>query len=60
MDIQDPERLEYFNRIPTSFHLEDEQVDRLIAATARAHNAVLVTVDQRLRNSRAVKTLWGS
>ena len=32
MDIQDPERLEYFNRIPTSFHLEDEQVDRLIEA----------------------------
>ena len=29
-DIQDPERLEYFNQIPTSFHLEDEQVDRLI------------------------------
>ena len=29
-DIQDPKRLEYFNRIPTSFHLEDEQVDRLI------------------------------
>ena len=31
-DIQDPKRLEYFNRIPTSFHLEDEQVDRLIEA----------------------------
>ena len=31
-DIQDPERLEYFNLIPTSFHLEDEQVDRLIEA----------------------------
>jgi NTE family protein len=29
-DIQDPEQLEYFNQIPTSFHLEDEQVDRLI------------------------------
>ena len=31
-DIQDPERLEYFNQIPTSFHLDDEQVDRLIEA----------------------------
>ena len=29
-DIKDPERLEYFNQIPTSFHLEDEQVDSLI------------------------------
>ena len=31
-DIQDPERLEYFNQIPTSFHLSDEQVDNLIEA----------------------------
>jgi len=31
-DIQDPGRLEYFNQIPTSFHLEDEQVDSLIEA----------------------------
>jgi len=31
-DINDPERLEYFNQIPTSFHLEDEQVDSLIEA----------------------------
>ena len=31
-DIKDPERLEYFNQIPTSFHLEDEQVDSLIEA----------------------------
>jgi NTE family protein len=29
-DLQDPERLEYFNQISTSFHLEDEQVDSLI------------------------------
>ena len=36
---------------------QGDPADRLIAATARAHNAVLVTVDQRLRNSRAVKTL---
>ena len=31
-DIQPPERLEYFNQIPTSFHLEDEQVDSLVEA----------------------------
>ncbi len=31
-DINDSERLEYFNQIPTSFHLSDEQVDRLIEA----------------------------
>ena len=29
-DLQDPEQLEYFNQIPTSFNLDDEQVDRLI------------------------------
>jgi len=31
-DIQDPESLQYLNRIPTSFSLSEEQVDRLIAA----------------------------
>jgi len=29
-DIQQPERQRFFNRIPTSFSLSDEQVDRLI------------------------------
>ena len=29
-DIQQPERRRFFNRIPTSFSLSDEQVDRLI------------------------------
>ncbi len=31
-DIEQPERLQFFTRIPTSFSLDDEQVDRLIAA----------------------------
>jgi len=31
-NIQQPQRLRFFNRIPTSFSLSDEQVDRLIAA----------------------------
>lgn len=31
-DIEQPEAREYFNSIPTSFVLDDEQVDRLIAA----------------------------
>jgi PIN domain nuclease of toxin-antitoxin system len=35
-----------------------DPADRLIAATAGVHGAILVTVDERLRDSRAVKTLW--
>ncbi len=31
-DIQQPERRKFFNRIPTSFSLSNEQVDRLIEA----------------------------
>ena len=31
-DIEDPEALQFFNRIPTSFSLTEEQVDRLIEA----------------------------
>lgn len=31
-DISQPELLRFINRIPTSFRLTDEQVDRLIAA----------------------------
>ncbi len=31
-DINQPEKRRFFNRIPTSFSLTDEQVDRLIAA----------------------------
>ena len=31
-DLQDPARIEYFNQVPTSFKLTDEQVDKLIDA----------------------------
>jgi NTE family protein len=31
-DIGDPKTLDYFNKIPTSFSLHDEQVDKLIEA----------------------------
>jgi NTE family protein len=31
-DIAQPAQLQFFNRIPTSFSLADEQVDKLIAA----------------------------
>ena len=31
-DIRQPEQLQFFNRVPTSFALSDEQVDKLIAA----------------------------
>lgn len=31
-DLQDPARIEYFNNVPTSFKLTDEQVDKLIEA----------------------------
>jgi NTE family protein len=30
--VEDPSTLEYLNSIPTSFNLDDEQVDKLIAA----------------------------
>jgi PIN domain nuclease of toxin-antitoxin system len=35
-----------------------DPADRLIAATARAHRAPLVTADERLRESTAVETIW--
>ena len=37
---------------------QGDPADRLIAATAKAHSTVLVTVDERLRASGAVDTLW--
>ena len=35
-----------------------DPADRLIAATARVHDLTLVTSDQPIRKSRAVRTLW--
>lgn len=37
---------------------QGDPADRLIAATAAANGAALVTSDERLRKSRAVTTLW--
>jgi NTE family protein len=31
-DVAQPEQLQFFNQVPTTFSLTDEQVDRLIAA----------------------------
>jgi NTE family protein len=30
-DIKEPQKLRFFNQVPTSFSLSDEQVDKLIA-----------------------------
>jgi PIN domain nuclease of toxin-antitoxin system len=35
-----------------------DPVDRLIGATARAEGIALVTRDERIRNSRLLKTIW--
>jgi len=37
---------------------QGDPADRLIAATAAAHNTPLVTIDERLRDNQAVRTLW--
>jgi len=37
---------------------QGDPADRLIAATTLLHDAVLLTVDQLLRDSDAVSTLW--
>ena len=37
---------------------QGDPADRLIAATALVHDAVLLTVDKKLRNSELVATLW--
>ena len=45
-----------------SEHLGDgfpaDPADRLIAATARVHGLTLITADQHIRTSGAVRTLW--
>jgi PIN domain nuclease of toxin-antitoxin system len=35
-----------------------DPADRLIAATARVHDLVLITSDIPIRKARAVRTLW--
>ena len=43
-------------RLPAE--LAGDPADQMIVATARAHGAVLVTRDSRLRSSEHVRTLW--
>ena len=43
-------------RLPSDF--PGDPMDRIIAATALAEGIPLVTADQRIRRSRAVKTIW--
>ena len=43
-------------RLPGSFH--GDPADRIIAATALEHGAVLVTKDAALRRYRHVRTVW--
>lgn len=35
-----------------------DRADRFIVATARAHDAALVTADERIRDSRLVRCVW--
>lgn len=43
-------------RLPQPFH--GDPADQIIAATARAHGATLVTRDARLRDYSHVRTIW--
>ncbi len=35
-----------------------DPADRMIVATARVHNAVLATADERIHDSRLVRCVW--
>ena len=35
-----------------------DPADRLITATARVHELILITADQRISGSGAIETLW--
>jgi PIN domain nuclease of toxin-antitoxin system len=43
-------------RLPSTF--PKDPADRVIAATAIAHGIPLVTADQKIRDSGAVRTIW--
>lgn len=43
-------------QLPTEF--PRDPFDRIIAATAMAHRAALVTSDERIRKSRVLRTIW--
>ncbi|OQA23980.1 MAG: Ribonuclease VapC22 [Verrucomicrobia bacterium ADurb.Bin345] len=42
--------------LPDGFH--SDPADELIIATARLHNATLITADKRIQRYGSVKTLW--
>ena len=42
--------------LPPPFH--DDPADQIIVATGRAHQAILVTPDGRIRGYPHVRTLW--
>jgi PIN domain nuclease of toxin-antitoxin system len=43
-------------RLPASY--PRDPADRIIGATALVHGATLITADQRIRKTKAVRTLW--
>jgi PIN domain nuclease of toxin-antitoxin system len=50
-----PEVALEMTRLPARFHRDP--ADQLIAATARVHDLVLMTADERIRDSGAVQVL---
>jgi PIN domain nuclease of toxin-antitoxin system len=50
-----PEVALELTRLPARFHRDP--ADQLIAATARVHDLVLLTADERIRDSGAVRVL---
>ena len=51
-----PEIVALAVRLPSTF--PKDPADRVIAATAMADDATLVTADQKIRDSGAVRTIW--
>jgi PIN domain nuclease of toxin-antitoxin system len=51
-----PEIAAFAVQLPSSF--PKDPADRLISATAMAEGAALVTADERIRQSKVVRTIW--
>jgi PIN domain nuclease of toxin-antitoxin system len=51
-----PEITAFAVQLPSSF--PKDPADRLIAATAMVEGAPLVTADERIRQSKVVRTIW--
>jgi PIN domain nuclease of toxin-antitoxin system len=43
-------------RLPATY--PRDPADRIIGATALVHGAILITADQRIRKTKAVRTIW--